>query len=130
MIKNILQSFKSESAPCIKLLSLIKKRVDSESLKWVIFKTNPKLFHIDINMKHKHIARKKSNILYKFCPLCSSITESQKTRGTEKDQFLQTKSEKGYFTRHQSHICRHQNIIEKWLYFLHPSNSQNTLATA
>ncbi len=33
--------FKSESAPCIKLLSL-KERVDSESLKRVVFKTNPK----------------------------------------------------------------------------------------
>ncbi len=45
--ENILQSFKSESAPCIKLLSL--KR-DSESLKRVVF--NPKPFHVDIKMKH------------------------------------------------------------------------------
>ncbi len=44
-----LQSFESESA-----LSYIlsKERVDSESLKRVVFKTNPKPFHIDINMKH------------------------------------------------------------------------------
>ncbi len=38
--KNILQSFKSESAPCIKLL------------KRVVFKTNHKLLHVDVNMKH------------------------------------------------------------------------------
>ncbi len=41
--------FKSESAPCIKLLSLKRK---SESLKRVVFKMNPKPFHVDINMKH------------------------------------------------------------------------------
>ncbi len=47
---NILQSFKSESAQSIKLLSL--KRVDSESLKRIIFKTDPKTFHVDVTMKH------------------------------------------------------------------------------
>ncbi len=33
------------------------EKVDSESLKWVVFKTNPKPFHVDINMKHLYIAR-------------------------------------------------------------------------
>ncbi len=40
--ENILQSFKSESTPCIKLLSL----------KRVVFKTNSKPFHVDVNIKH------------------------------------------------------------------------------
>ncbi len=29
-----------------------KERVDSESLKRVVFKTNPKTIHIDVNIKH------------------------------------------------------------------------------
>ncbi len=45
--ENIMQSFKSESAPCIKLLSLKRK-----SRLWIIetsrFKTNPKPFHVEI----------------------------------------------------------------------------------
>ncbi len=49
--ENILQSFKSESAPCINYC-LSKERVDSESLKRVVFKMNPKPFHVDVNMKH------------------------------------------------------------------------------
>ncbi len=49
--ENIRQSFKSESAPCIKLLFL-KRKSQSEKLKQVVFIMNPKLFHIDSNMKH------------------------------------------------------------------------------
>ncbi len=44
MNENILQSLKSESAPCIKLLSLKRK-----SRLGVIL--NPKPFHVDVNMK-------------------------------------------------------------------------------
>ncbi len=44
--ENILKSVKSESAPCI------KERVDSESLNRVVFKTNPKPLHVNVNMKH------------------------------------------------------------------------------
>ncbi len=29
-----------------------KKKIDTESLKRVVFKTNPKPIHIDVNMKH------------------------------------------------------------------------------
>ncbi len=32
------------------------EKVDSESLKRVVFKTNPKPFHVDIDMKHLYIA--------------------------------------------------------------------------
>ncbi len=35
----------------------MNENIDSESLKRVIFKTNPKPFHVDVNMKHLHIAR-------------------------------------------------------------------------
>uniref|UniRef100_A0A672N6C0 Ubiquitin specific peptidase 53 n=1 Tax=Sinocyclocheilus grahami TaxID=75366 RepID=A0A672N6C0_SINGR len=34
------------------LCCLSKERVDSESLKRVVFKTNPKPFHVDVNMKY------------------------------------------------------------------------------
>ncbi len=45
------ESFKSESAPCIQLLSLkIKSRL--WIIEWVVFKANPKPFHVDVNMKH------------------------------------------------------------------------------
>ncbi len=49
----ILQSLKSESAPCLKLLSLKRKSwLYKTSLKRVVFKMNLKPFNVDVKMKH------------------------------------------------------------------------------
>ncbi len=54
MNKNILQSFKSECAPCIKLLSPLKVSIDSKESTlnhWneSFLTMNPKPFHVDVN---------------------------------------------------------------------------------
>ncbi len=44
------QSFTSESDSCQVIFS--QKKETTESLERVVFKTNPKPFHVDVNLKH------------------------------------------------------------------------------